>query len=54
MAAETTAAVNPVAMPGFFEAGGIFDVYVWPVIVMLAQSVLCSSAAGFRRLHSLR
>jgi len=39
MAAETTSAVTPVAMPGFFEVGGIFDVYVWPVLIMLTQSV---------------
>ena len=39
MAAETTAAVNPVALPGFFETGGVFEVYVWPVIIILAQSV---------------
>ncbi|MGI9354169.1 MAG: NADH-quinone oxidoreductase subunit NuoH [Rhizobiaceae bacterium] len=26
-------------MSGFFETGGVFDVYVWPVIIMLAQSV---------------
>ena len=39
MAAETTSAVNRVTMPSFFEAGGIFEVYVWPVIIMLAQSV---------------
>ena len=39
MAAETTSALNTVSMPSFFEAGGIFDVYLWPVIVMLSQSV---------------
>ncbi len=40
MASETTAAVQPTVSVGFFETGGIFETYVWPVIVMLSQSVL--------------